>query len=384
MKYSFGKNINLILLLVFFLYFSTFLFLPYFAIFLSEKSISVMTISVVMTIIIIFQQGVTFFVGVAGDIYGYKKLILIGIILRIISFILLLISNDISLIILASILFGFGTACTIPNIKSVLIVLSDKEQNKTELLAARSIVLNTSAAIGPIASALLFNINYKWVIFLIITLHFGCLFTLFFVKNPLQNRISSKKIHLKNVLNILKNTNLVKILIINIPFSMMFSQLNFSLPIYIKDIFNDIKLIGVLFTINALFMIFLQVPILKRALAWKTEEKILSISILIFSLSFLLLAFSESYWLFILFILLFSTAEVLYTPVLDRLSSDYADKSNLSAYFGLISLSGAIGSILGNQIIGFLYTYLNPKLAFITLVFIALCSLIYYLKKETR
>lgn len=381
MKYHFGIKINIILLLVFLLYFSTFLFLPYFAIFLNAKSLPIILISAVMTTIMVFQQGMTLFTGIAGDVYGYAKLIYIGVILRIASFIILFLSDHSLLILLASALLGFGTACTIPNIKSTLIVLGEEKQNKIELLAARNIVLNVSVSLGPLVGALLFEINYKWVISLILAIHFFILLLLFFIVNSVKNETQNKNFNFKNIFSIFNNKNLVKILLLSIPFFMMFNQVTFILPIYINDVLKDSTFIGILFTINAIFVIFFQAPILKKMLSYQTEENTLIISMLIISIAFLLLAVSYNYLLFTLFIILFSLSEILYTPILDKISSDYADKNNLSASFGLITLGSAIGGILGNQVVSILYTHWGEASAFIALAFIALCSLIYYPKK---
>lgn len=137
------------------------------------------------------------------------------------------------------------------------------EENQKKSYSLLYLGLNIGVAFGPIIGAFLFrhNINYIFIGDAISTLISSILVAVYVKDN--YHRESSEKIKSKKATNIqdfisiLKFKTLIIFLLLSIFYSFVYSQHNFSLPIYLNDYYGDfgINIFGMLMMTNGIFVI---------------------------------------------------------------------------------------------------------------------------------
>jgi len=129
--------------------------------------------------------------------------------------------------------------------------------------------------------------------------------------------------------------------------------------------------------INAGTIILLQVWISKIVRKIKPLP-VMSAGIIIGSAGFLILALTESPWLFILGIAVFSIGEMTAHPKYYSYIGIVAPQDRKAIYMGYAFLYGVIGSLFGSSFGAFLYTRIampgNTKLFFMLLFFLGICA----------
>lgn len=161
------------------------------------------------------------------------------------------------------------------------------------------------------------------------------------------------------------DANLMRFLIAVAPITFMYVALVFAVPAFTKEIIPDLSWIsGVLFTVNSLAVLFLQIPLLfftRRLSDWQkmiVGSVVLGLSYIIFLGSAFLGSDHLNVFVSLLFvgILLFSCGEQLFYPASSTIVGEIgpAEKrgQSISSYQLLFGISNAIGPF----IVGFLLT----------------------------
>lgn len=339
-----------------------FMVLPFIGLYLTSKlSFSVFQTGVILTILTICQWSMGFFSGIFSDKYGHKLMILLGVLIRIIGFLLFILPKSFIIFILAAFLIGTGGAMYSISSKALLVTISDTE--KATVFALRSTAVNMGAAIGPLLGWYLFKTSF--LLTFIITAGAHVIFLLLILKHlvNIEKAITdkSKPNIFKNFSLVVKDRNILFFFLLCIIFWTLYNQLYFTIPLIIKDQYNISSDLGIFFTINSVMIICFQYIIIKKASAKLSELGIITLGIILLSLSFCIPIIGNHYYAMYGFIIFFTFAEILIIPTIDTYTGSYAKPALLSSYLGFISISGGIGGLLGNTFGGTIYTYLKKN-----------------------
>ncbi|MEH7573906.1 MDR family MFS transporter [Cytobacillus firmus] len=359
---SLGMEVRVVLLGILIINIGNFMVIPFLSLYLGfTKSLPPSQVGMVLTISIAFQYGLSFFGGLLSDRFGKKNLLLFGLGGRSLGLLLYAFSDSLILYCASSALIGIGQSFYTPSSKAI--IASVPAEIKAQVFALRSTAVNIGAALGPILGGILFNSEALWVFSIAFLIHL-VVFTLIaiFVKKENQNiELAAKSSLLKSMFTVLKDKRITSLMLISSLFWFLYFQLNFTIPIFVKDQFNSTELVGLLFTVNGIIVILLQFGIIKWVTRKLDSFAILSIGMLFTSCSFFILGVTPAKFSLFLFIFLFTLGEMLFIPSSDNLASDLAQKDKLGGYLGLMTMGWAFGGVLGNTVGGYLYEIFSHR-----------------------
>lgn len=383
---SLNVSIRVILLGILLLNTSFFMMMPFLGLYLNtQMQLDALRIGMVLTTLVLFERGFTFFGGYFSDRFGIQKLIIIGLVIRIIGYFLFAISKSFILFILSAAVVGTGGALLAPGLKAGIVAKA--EDNRVQVFALRGIAVNIGAAVGPILGGVLYNQSF-FLVFLIIALsHIVFLFLL--VKLGLKEiKVGSTEVKMVGqVRYIFSDKKILLLTLILGCFWFLYNQFNLSIPLYAQDQFGFGAKVGWLATLNGLLVILLQYGLVKWLFNRYNDVTILSLGMLLISGAFLVLSFLPFYYSLFVFTVLFTLSEILVFPTVDNLTAKVAPSDKVASYYGFVDIGWALGSMLGNVVGGFIYGLAreNNQFWWIWLIYglisLSVISFVFFFKK---
>ncbi len=331
--------------------------IPLFALHLTQHlNFGAFHVGVLLTILIICQQGTTLLFGLLSDNYGAHKLLLLGLIFRVAGYELIAINQNLYVMAFSSALIGFGGAMFLPACKASLQERAGKM--RAEIFALRSMATNLGAAVGPVLGVALFS-HFNLAFHFSAAAHIVFFLLLVNLGNEIQRYQYTDKDRdrlLLQLSNVLKDRRLRVFTLTSVGFWFLFSQFTLSIPLFAAGSVGIGSSAALLFTLNAILITLLQVPIISYCSQKSLEDRtLLSIGMFVISLGFLLLSFTPSIVLLISFTVLFSFGEILIVPTLDNTVSSYSSPNSTASYLGFSAMGWAVGGLVGNLLGGTIY-----------------------------
>ncbi|WP_193065031.1 MDR family MFS transporter [Oceanobacillus oncorhynchi] len=350
-------GVKVVLLGILIINVGNFMVIPFLSLYLGFiKNLPPAQVGLVLTVSVTFQYGLSFIGGVLSDKFGKKQMLVMGISSRSLGLLLYVFSDTLYLYMMASALIGIGQSFYTPSSKSI--IASVPPEIKSEAFAIRSTAVNMGAAFGPILGGLLFKATAAWVFFLSFIIHLVVLSLIIIWVKERKVRVNEQKRNrsiISLMLTVIKDRRITSLMFISSLFWFLFFQLNFTIPIFIRETFNSTSLVSLLFTTNGVIVILLQF----RTIKWITKKfrtfTIFLLGMLLMSFAFFVLGIFPAVFSLFVFIFLFTLGEMLFIPSSDTLASDLAEKDLLGGYLGLMTMGWAFGGILGNTVGGYLY-----------------------------
>jgi MFS family permease len=360
---QFDKKILILLLGILITNISTFMLMPFLAIYMSTVlEYGAPSIGVALTVLVVSQKGFTFIGGLVSDRFGMKKIVLLGLIIRSIGFFIFTISNSYLIIIIASFFVGIGGSFFSPGLSAFIATISDSK--RAQAFALRGTVINIASTVGPLLGAFLYQVSF-FIIFcsaVIAHLIFAALVGLFIKEIPQKKNEDSVG---KQFSNILSDQKLILFSLLISGFWFLQSQFSLTIPLYLEDHFGRGDLIGSLFATSGIIVILFQYKIINSMIHKFKKENILMIGIFLMACSFLILAALNHIFSLFIFIIPFTLGGILVAPLIEDIVSDLAPQGNVASYLGFVQLGWALGGMLGNILGGTIYQfYKNSHLYF--------------------
>ncbi len=270
-------------------------------------------------------------------------------------------SKTMNLTLFSLIIAGIGISINALASKQLAATVSDNFRNRVRLFSIINIGVNISSAIAaPLA---LYFVSYKYDIYIIrvvamIYIIAGIVtyinFSKFQPKDASPNTFS-----LAIYLNMLRIAKFRYFLLINFFGWILYGQLFNVLALYVSETLLLPKRLGWLYTLNALLVIFLQLWITRLTRRWQDEKTIFIIflSYITFSIAFVLIYLINGYFGAIIFIVVFTLAEMMFVPNIDVLLLDIIGKENRAIGYSILSISTAIGEACGGGLGVVAYKY---------------------------
>ena len=217
-------------------------------------------------------------------------------------------------------------------------------------------LVNIGGAVGPLlAIPVRENVGIAWVLVMSSATTFVLFFaTLVFFREPPRPADAAPPKSMGGVLldmlRVFRNLRFVSFLVIFSGFWMMFWQVFYSLPFYVRDVlkFPRFELIE---TVDAWTIILVTIPI--TALAKKLKPiRAMTIGFLLASISWLVMAAVPTLTVTIVAIMIFAVGEGLQSPRYYEYVADLAPKEQVGTYMGFAFLPIAIGTFVAGLIAG--------------------------------
>lgn len=353
--------------------------IPFLTLYLKDKTqLSMEAIGIIVATSSFTWSFLGFFGGAISDKLGQLNSILIALFLSAVAFLGLTYSNQPYQYFLSNSLVGVGKALFDPSWKS-LISVSFQKDRRVKAFNLRYIFGNLGYAIGP-AFALFFiqkDISFAFLITGIIYFSYGLVFLyLFFKYKKILRRINSIKsaFSIRKSINIMLNDKRIMVYLIGgISSTIIFSQLQSTLPIIINENFkNGIVIYSYMLIARASLLILVQL-ILYRIISLLAPATWLIISSLFYGLTYLLFLFllTKGFWILTIGIVLLSIAETLTTISSLLFLDTLSNLETKGVYFGAGQLK-YIGMFLGPALGGFLLEHLGSQWLFVVMILFSL------------
>lgn len=327
--------------------------IPYLAVYLTrEQHLSPVVVATAITVKFWSQQGLSMLGGWIADRIGPVRAMCTGLLVRALSYLLLLAVAGPVPVVAACVLLGFGGAIYVPAGKAALVRLLGTGEQLSTVFALRSTANNVGAATGPLAGSLLLFLADARIGFLITSAIYVVLAVLLLrlrtltdVEEPAAANATAAA-GSEGAAAPLDGRKLAWILACAFAFGFCYIQLEYALPVYTGSVQSS-SLVGVLFTVNAIAVVLLQVPLNQRTGRIRSSALVICGALLLMTTSFAAASLGSVGGL-IVCVLLFSAAEVLIDPRIDSEIAGTVPAHRRGMAFGFVGSAIAGGGACAN------------------------------------
>ncbi|RNC97247.1 MFS transporter [Lysinibacillus halotolerans] len=396
---SLHPNIRLRIVLSFFSKLMGSMIFPFMAIYFS-KLINPFSASIIITLQLILQLVISLYGGFLSDILGRKKLMVMGELLKFLSFVGMFITTfgfygaDI-LMVASFLLTGISTGLSSPAAEAMLIDLSNPD-TRTFMYAVNYWANNLSITIGIIIGGWFYTTHFPELLVVLTIISFiTFLITLLGITETLRESSSNKRTFssdLKEMVNsykyVFKNRAFVfftiaGISILGIEFqrnnyiSVNLSE-NFKHVVFFGNVIDGVRLLSLLTVENTLIIVFLTSFIIKFVNN-SNIVRFLYTGYLLFGIGFIIFSYSLEIYSLILGVLILSIGEIIYTATRQTLLADIIGKNNTGSFSAVSSMTFHVGKIIGS--ISIILGNYTGSIGIVVLIIILLIINFYTTKK---
>lgn len=351
---AYHSDIRLVLATTLFSNIGIFMVIPFLAIYLNNiETISTTDVGIIIGVAFWCQRAGSLFGGLLSDYFHIKKTMLAGLVIRIPGYILVGLTQDFYLLMLACSLIGLGSSIYLPAAKSFLVKKIDNA-DRVDVLSLRMVFSNIGVAIGPVIGLAVFKIS-PVILFSSVAIIFFLLLIFNSRLSDTVNDSSQLTSGLADFYLLIKSKLMLSVAFFMFVFVAFYMQLEVTMPMFSSDVFGA-DMASYLFVCNALIVIFFQMQISGWACKSNTKAPMV-IAFLFFAISFMMLDnITHSWFAFFIAIIFFSFAEIIIQIRLDY-EATHVNERMIATSFGIMSLAGAFGGLFGSYLGALLYTH---------------------------
>lgn len=328
--------------------------------------------------------------GYLFDRIGGYKSIMLGIILSMIALVLLTIWHGWPEYIWFVAILGFSGGIIFPSMYAM--VGSVWPEGGRKAFNAIYLAQNVGVAIGPAIAGIVAanNINHIFMANLLTYILFLAIVWIFYRKLVVTTNRHSSVLNEKK--EIKQKAPFYAMMIVTIGYMLtwiVYVQWTSTISTHVLDLGITLKQYSLLWSINGALIILAQ-PMIKPIIS-RLEHKIkaqLIIGIVIFMGSFVVVAFAESYSMFITAMVILTIGEMFVWPAVPTLAGQLAPQGREGFYQGIVNSMATIGRMIGPFIGGVLVeAYGTPMMILILtslMIFAIVTSLLYDLPLKKR
>ncbi|WP_113927812.1 MFS transporter [Bacillus sp. P14.5] len=319
--------------------------------------------------------------GHLSDRFGRKPVLMVSLITISLVFYGFSIAEHPLWFILLNALNGLSNSFFEPTSQALMADLTKKEE-RMKAYSLRYTAINIGAAAGPLAGAYLANLSAEstFVITGSVYLFYAVTLTAFLTKFKLGSSAEIKSnLTFVDALSIVKRDSAFRYLILGIIMvNIGYSQLQSTLPMHLeKELDEGIFIFSILLSINAVMVVFLQMPVSSLAERFNPMQTMVAGAIFI-SLGLTGFGFSNGWILSIVSVAFLTLGEILIFPANSVLIDRLAPEHLRGLYFGAGQFR-KIGHFAGPVMGGFLFHEAGGTIMLWLVSLIALTSLFFFL-----
>jgi len=301
----------------------------------------------------IVQQGLTLFGGALADRIGARRLIIIGMSIRAVSFAAMAFAGTLPLLWLSAVLAALGGAL-FESPSSAAIAALTADADRPRFFARLGVVRGLGMSLGPLAGALLLRMDFAWVA-LAAAACFALAVLLTIGLMPDVQVASERRGFTGGIGMALRDRRFMGFTALLMGYWFMWVQLTLSLPLAAVAITGTNDAVSWVYLLNAVMSIVLQVPAMNLASRRLATGSILALGMALMAIGLGAVALAASSPLFLLCVAVFSFGALLATPTQQTVAAELANPAALGSYFGVNALALAVGGGIGHTVGGWLY-----------------------------
>lgn len=349
------RSINAILIGQFFVMGGFFMVIPLMAVhFVEHLGWAAGTIGIILALRQFFQQSVTAFFGVLCDRIGPKPLLLGGMLLRVVAFIALGVSETFWPVLFSSLLIALsGSMFESPRAAALSsLALQDERQR---VFSKVGVAGGVGTAVGTQIGALLITQDFMWVCFGGAAAFVCVFFVLLFMLPHFGINIVAVGTGSAALRTVLQDRVFVLFLILLAGHWFAYSQFGLTVTLAATDISGNESAVAWLYLAQTLVTVIFGYTLPRFLERWWSPLRLLIYGTTIMGVGLLLIGLSPSIGFVLIAAAVFSIGSVLARPGQETVTANLADPRQPGAYFGIASWSLAIGGGAGNYLGGVIY-----------------------------
>lgn len=304
------------------------------------------------------------FVGVFADRFGRKRILVPAIFLFALAGTACAFTRDFNILLIFRVFQGIGAAA-MGSINVTLIGDLYSDRRRVEAMGLNASVLSLGAAGYPLIGGALAALAWYYPFYLsLIAIPIGII-VLTKLNNPEPDSREDFKSYLVGAWGYLKNMKVAALFAAGvITFIIVFGAYLTYFAIYMDDAFNVSGFtIGVFMSVSALAAAVVASQ-LGRITRRVSEGMLIKVSFAIFGLALILIPLMPSLWLLLIPVLLLGIAQGINLPSILSMAAGLAPTEYRAAFMSINSSMIRLGQTVGPPIVGLLYVYGGPTVAF--------------------
>ncbi len=311
------------------------------------------SIGLILGIRQLLQQTLTVAGGALADRLGAKRLIVMGLLIRVIAFGGMAWAFDFTTLLVLSLLAALGGSLFDAPSAAAIAALTTEEE-RLRFYSLRGVMTGLGLTIGPLVGSALLNIDFALVAQLA-----GCFFlaagvitSIFLPSVPVgaNDQPLSYGVRLA-----LRDRPFVALTVLVMGYWFMWVQLIISLPLKAEALTGDKSSVGPIFLVNALVTIFLQYPIVRWLEHRVTPMVALGLGVAVMALGLGSVALVQAFPAMLISMAIFSIGNLVALTNQSTVIANLARPEALGSYFGVSAVALALGGGLGNFLGSVLY-----------------------------
>ncbi|MFJ2821707.1 MFS transporter [Streptomyces toxytricini] len=351
---------------------TTFMFLPLLAVHLSSEGVPGGRVGFLVGLLAFCSQGFSLLCGLVVDRFGTRAVLASGFGLRIAGYALLGAGTASATAVAGITAIGIGGSLLGLAVKTRLV--AEDGVPARDMLALRSTFVNIGVIAGPALGALVYPLGFGWILAACVLSHLllgirltlrptaaatpapqpgGSPATAGAAAAPEAPAAADPAARRRAV------RQWIPLCLVGVAFWALYSQLNVILPISAKEMTGSTAAISVVFTVNGLLVVLLQYTLLRHVFRQATARTLLVVGFLAFAAAYALLIPLAGWSALLAFVLPVTLAEMLIAPSLDEQAVQAGPLGRTGLALGAMSAAGAVGSLIGSSLGGFLLQTLH-------------------------
>jgi DHA1 family multidrug resistance protein-like MFS transporter len=311
------------------------------------------SIGLVLALRQFLQQTLTVVSGALSDRFGAKQLIMLGLAVRTIAFAGMAHVTTLPALLVLSLLAGVGGALFDSPTGASMAALT-MEDERLQFYSVRGVISSLGMTIGPLIGSALLKVDFALVAYLSASLYVVALIVTGRLLPDVKVGKSDRSLT-SGVRQVVRDRPFVILVVLLMGYWFMWVQLTLSVPLKATALSGDESSVGVIYAVNAMITIALQVPLIRFLEKRLRPLPALVGGMTIMSLAMGSIALTQTFAALLLCIAGFSIGNLISTANQSTVIAGMAQPEARGSYFGMSALALALGGSAGNLIGSALY-----------------------------
>jgi DHA1 family multidrug resistance protein-like MFS transporter len=299
------------------------------------------------------QQTLTVASGALADRVGAKRLILLGLIVRTIAFAGMAQVNTLPALLVMSLLAGVGGALFDSPTGAAMAALTTEDE-RLQFYSVRGVISSLGMTIGPLIGSALLKVDFSLVAYLSACLYIVALIVTWRLLPDVQVGRPDQSLA-SGVKTVMRDRPFMILVMLLMGYWFMWVQLTLAVPLKAAALSGDEGSVGIVYTVNAVITIALQVPLIRFLEKRLRPLPALVMGMAIMSLAMGSIALAPTFAALLLCIAAFSIGNLISTANQSTVIAGMAKPDMRGSYFGISAIALAVGGSLGNLLGSALY-----------------------------
>jgi MFS family permease len=343
------------------------LLFPFFTLYVTKKFNAGMTqVGIIFAIFSLSSVVGSFIGGSLSDRLGRKGVLLTGLITSALASLLMGVVSRIEIFYLITVMVGLLSNSAGPAQQAMVADLLPREK-QAEGFGILRVAINLSASIGPMIGGLLAAHSYMLLFASDALTSLLTAAIVYFTltesrpKTKKRQQSNSKRKRFGGYIIVLRDQALVWFLIASMLVVVVFIQRNTTLAVFLRDIHNITEQgFGYLLSLSAVMVVLLQFPITRWIKRYR-PLMVMAAGTLLYAIGFMMYGFVNTYYHFILAIMIITIGEMLVSPVAQAIVARMAPEDMRGRYMAVFNFCWIVPIAFGPLLAGLVMDFADPN-----------------------